>query len=121
MRNWEFLRVLETEIENRSMDENDRHFVHMYDCGSVFQALRQWTNDGRRETALAPFGPKTMSLAMCVFAIAAAGQGRPPVHIFYTQPRRYAFDYSTGISRIEGVPEVRGYCLKLAGAPVYTL
>lgn len=121
MRNWEFLRVLETEIENRSMGEEDRYFVHMYDCANVFDALKQWTANGTRTTALAPFGPKTLSLAMCVFAIAAAGGGRPPVHVFYTQPRSYALDYSTGISRVAGVPQVSAYCLKLAGEAVYQL
>lgn len=121
MRNWDFLRVLETEIENRSMAEEDRYYVHMYDCPGIFEALRQFTDGGARHTALAPFGPKTMSLAMCVFALAAARAGKPPVHVYYTQPRRYALDYSTGIKRMDGVPEVKGYCLRLNGQDVYSL
>jgi hypothetical protein len=121
MRNWEFLRVLETEIENRSMEEEDRWYVHMYDCPHVFEAIRNFTRDGARTTALAPFGPKTLSLAMCVFALAASKAGRPPVHVFYTQPRRYELDYSTGIAEVDGVPDVKGYCLVLNGADVYRL
>lgn len=121
MRNWEFLRILETEVENRNMSNDDRFYVHMYDCPGVFEALRLWTDDGARTTALAPFGPKTLSLAMCVFAIAASAAGRPPVHVFYTQPRRYALDYTSGIKRNNGLPEVRGYCLRLGGEPVYRL
>lgn len=121
MRNWEFLRVLETEIENRGIQEEDRFFVHMYDCPSVFDALRQFTDDGKRTTALAPFGPKTLSLAMCVFALAAGRAARPPVHVYYTQPRRYALDYTTGTSRIDGIPQIKGYCLRLNGVDTYSL
>jgi hypothetical protein len=121
MRNWEFLRTLETEIENRTMEEDDRHYVHMYDCPGVFEALKKFTNDGNRTTALAPFGPKTMSLAMCVFALAASRAGKAPVHVYYTQPRRYALDYTSGIRRVNGVAEVRGYCLRLNGQDVYTV
>jgi len=121
MRNWEFLRILETEIDNRGMEEEDRHYVHMYDCPSVFEALRVFTENGARSTAMAPFGPKTLSLAMCVFALAAARAGHPPVHIYYTQPRRYAVDYTTGVKRVGGLPEVKSYCLRLEGQDVYTL
>ena len=121
MRNWDFLRVLETEIENRNMDEEDRYYVHMYDCPGIFEALNAFTGGGTRTTALAPFGPKTMSLAMCVFALAAARAGKPPVHVYYTQPRRYALDYTTGVKRIDGVPEVRGYCLRVDGKDSYSL
>lgn len=121
-RNWEFLRVLENEIVNRGMEEEDRWHVHMYDCPSYFAALRKFTKDGTKTSALAPFGPKTLSLAMCVFALAAAKAGLPPVHVYYTQPRRYELDYSTGIKRTPtGVPDVKAYCLRLNGRDVYAL
>lgn len=121
-RNWEFLRVLEIEIENRSMERDDRWHVHMYDCPSTFDALKKWTSGGTKTAALAPFGPKTFSLAMCVFALAAAKAGHPPVHIFYTQPRRYEVDYTTGIRRdANGAPDSKAYCLRLAGRDIYEL
>lgn len=121
-RNWEFLRVLEIEVENRRMEPADRWHVHMYDCPSTFEALRGWTSSGRKTTAFAPFGPKTFSLAMCVFALAAAKAKLPPVHVFYTQPRRYEVDYTTGIKRdVHGAPDVKAYCLKLDGRDVYQL
>lgn len=121
-RNWEFLRVLEIEVENRRMERDDRWHVHMYDCPSTFDAIKGWTSAGRKTAAFAPFGPKTFSLAMCVFALAAAKAGLPPVHVFYTQPRRYEFDYTTGIKRDPGGrPDVKAYCLKLGNRDVYQL
>lgn len=121
LRNWEFLRVLESEIENRSMSEGDRWYVNMYDCPNVFEALRTFTRDGTRTSALAPFGPKTISLSMCLFALAAARAGRPPVHVFYTQPRRYDINYSSGIRMVDRQPDVKAYCVRLNGSDVYDL
>jgi hypothetical protein len=120
-RNWEFLRILETEIENRSMEAKDRWYVHMYDCPSAFEALKSFTRKGDRTSALAPFGPKTLSLAMCVFALAAGKAGKPPVHVFYTQPRRYELDYTIGVKRVDGVPDIKAYCLRLEGRNIYQL
>ena len=109
-RNWEFLRILESEIESRNLQAEDPWPVHMYDCPSVFRALRTFTKDGERTAALAPFGPKTHSLAMCLFALAAGHAGKSPVHVLYTQPRRYALNYTTGIKITNGVPDVKRLC-----------
>jgi hypothetical protein len=53
--------------------------------------------------ALAPYGPKPMSLGMCLYAI---DSGAPA---FYTQPRMYHPDYSRGVGT------TWAYCLKLNG------
>jgi hypothetical protein len=121
-RNWEFLRILENEVENRAMEEGDRWHVHMYDCPSIFDTLKAWTANGTKTSALAPFGPKTLSLAMCVFALAAGRARLHPVHVFYTQPRRYEVAYTRGIKRSEdGRPDIKAYCLRLGGRDVYRL
>jgi hypothetical protein len=57
--------------------------------------------------ALAPYGPKPMSVGMCLYAIET---GSP---VFYTQPRRYHPDYTIGVGRSWG------YCLKLEGQEVW--
>jgi hypothetical protein len=57
--------------------------------------------------ALAPYGPKPMSLGMCLYAIQT---GSP---VFYTQPRRYHPDYTLGIG------SSWGYCLKLGNREVW--
>lgn len=92
----------------------------MYDVPSAFDALRTVTRNGERSCALAPFGPKTLSLAMCLFAIASDRAGREPVHVYYTQPRRYALDYTTGIKVVDGVPDIKAYCLRINGRDLYS-
>lgn len=120
-RNWHFLRTLDTEVENRNVSAEDRWHVHMYDVPSAFDALLRVTKDGGRTSALAPFGPKTVSLAMCLFALAAEKGGKEPVHVFYTQPRRYAIDYTTGIKEVGGVADIKAYCLRINGRDLYSL
>ncbi len=53
--------------------------------------------------ALAPYGPKPVSLGMCLYAIR---RGSP---VFYTQPRFYHPDYTVGVGACWA------YCLKLDG------
>jgi hypothetical protein len=120
-RNWHFLRTLESEVENRNLQVEDRWQIHMYDVPSAFEALCRVTRNGERSCALAPFGPKTFSLAMCMFALAANKAGKEPVHVYYTQPRRYALDYTSGIREHAGVPDIKAYCLRIAGRDLYEL
>jgi len=120
-RNWHFLRTLDKEVENRNLHIDDRWHVHMYDVSNAFEALRRFTKDGIRTSALAPFGPKTLSLAMCLFALAAERKGMEPVHVFYTQPRRYALDYTTGIKIVDGFADIKAYCIKLSGRNLYSI
>ncbi len=120
-RNWQFLRTLESEVENRNLRVEDRWQIHMYDVPTAFDALRRVTRDGERTCALAPFGPKTLSLAMCLFAVAAGNASKEPVHIYYTQPRRYALDYTVGIKEVGGVPDIKAYCLRIDGRDLYSL
>lgn len=60
-----------------------------------------------RPPALAPYGPKPVSLGMCLYAIQT---GAP---VFYTQPRVYHPDYTIGIGKSWG------YCLKLVGKQLW--
>ena len=118
-----FLKELQDQIANREArrDDDDRWHVHMYDCPAIFEAISRFTRGGTRTAALAPFGPKTVSLAMCLFALAAENAGRSSVPAYYTQPKRYATNYTTGIKMIDRVPDVRAYVLRLDGNDLYRL
>ena len=120
-RNWNFLRSLENEMENRNLKTIDRWQVHTYDLPNTFDALCRVTQNGCRTSAMAPFGPKTQSLAMCLFALAAEDVDQAPVHIYYTQPRRYAIDYSNGVAEIDNKPDIKAYCIKVNGRKLYTI
>lgn len=120
-RNWRFLQDLEERIAHDRRHDDDRWHVNMYDCPSVFEALERFTDKGRRTSALAPFGPKTISLAMCLFSLACEAADRPSVPAFYTQPKRYALNYTTGIKYVNGEPDVRAYAIKIKGRVLYQL
>lgn len=105
----------------RAVEPPDRVHIHMYDCPQIFDALLEMTDRGQRTSAIAPYGPKTVSLAMCLFSIAAANGGLPRVPVFYAQPHRYALDYSTGIKMKGGRPDTVGYCLRLKGRNLYSV
>ena len=120
-RNWMFVKQLEERTQGGQIDPPNRVHINMYDCPQVFEALCDMTSDGHQTAALAPYGPKTMSLAMCLFSLAAAAAGRPRVPVYYAQPHRYTLDYTRGTGMHDNVPEITGYCLRLAGRDLYTL
>ena len=120
-RNWMFVKRIEELTQREQIGPPDRIHIDMYDCSQVFDALCDMTNNGHQTAAVAPYGPKTVSLAMCLFALAAEKAERPRVPVFYAQPHRYALNYTSGVRMREGVPEVTGYCLRLRGRNLYTL
>jgi hypothetical protein len=64
-------------------------------------------NRRERPPALAPYGPKPISLGMCLFALR---YGSP---VYYTQPRTYHPNYTFGVG------SMWGYCLKLRGLAIW--
>ena len=120
-RNWMFVKQIEDRTPSGEIAPPDRVHINMYDCPQVFEALCHMTENGRQETAIAPYGPKTVSLAMCLFALAAKAARRLRVPVYYAQPRRYNPDYTSEIRMHEDAPDITGYCLQLAGRNLYTL
>lgn len=120
-RNWMFVKQIEDLTQSQQMLDPDRVHIHMYDCPQVFDALVEMTSQGRLTSAIAPYGPKTVSLAMCMFALAIAEAGMPRVPVYYAQPLRYALDYTTGTGCVGEVPDCKGYCLRLRGRNLYNL
>jgi hypothetical protein len=111
-RNWDMVRELETLSDHAPIR------VPIYDVPSVFDVLQKLTNSGQKYAALAPYGPKTVSLAMCLFAIAYRDSAARP-SAFYTQPQVYDPSYSIGVAMDNGIPRVRAYCIKLNGKVLY--
>jgi hypothetical protein len=118
-RNWAFVRTLERSIRNREADQDDRWHIDMYDCPAVFDALLRVTRDGTGTSVLAPYGPKTTSLAMCLFANAVDSAGLPQAPVYYAQPKRYAIDYSSGVRLRGGRPDIQAYCIRVDGRNLY--
>ena len=120
-RNWLFVREIEELTEREHLGPEDRVHISMHDCPQLFGALCDITDGGQRKAAIAPYGPKTVSLAMCLFAIAVNAAGGPRVPVLYSQPYRYALDYSVGVGMKGGAPNTVGYCLRLGGRDLYAL
>jgi hypothetical protein len=120
-RNWMFVKQIEDLTQSQQMLDPDRVHIHMYDCPQVFDALIEMTDHGDQTSAIAPYGPKTVSLAMCLFALATAGDGKARVPVYYAQPLRYALDYTTGTGAAGTVPDSTGYCLRLRDRDLYSL
>ena len=111
-RNWEFVRKIRDSVGNLKFDLVP---VSAYAVGEVFDYLRKESDSGSKYTVLAPYGPKSMSLAMCLFAVHVGDSAS----VFYTQPRVYNPEYSTGVKQLNGVPFTQAYCLRLSGRNLY--
>lgn len=109
---WDFVRQINSTLA--LSEENQIIRVNGMDASDTFDHICWLTQQGELNALFAPYGPKPMSLAMAIYA---AATGSP---VFYTQPRTYHPDYSTGW-RISptGAPEVTAYCVKLDGRTLY--
>jgi hypothetical protein len=110
-RNWKFVAQLEQTLPLRS--EPIR--VEAYNVSDTFDHIVELTSRGTRPAVFAPYGPKPMSLAMCLFAILS---GSP---VYYTQPQTYHPEYSIGVKEVGGFPLSYAYCIRLNGRDLYSL
>jgi hypothetical protein len=115
-RNWDFVRQLEHEQSDLS------RIIERIDANNVpdiYDKLEALTGKGDKHAILAPFGPKTMSLAMCLYASAYANSKSPP-SVFYTQPTVYNPNYSSGVKSANGHAAVHAYWVRLNGKNLYS-
>ncbi|WP_456733570.1 hypothetical protein [Bradyrhizobium sp. USDA 3364] len=121
-RNWAFVKTIDDMTKERGNKSLDRIQLHMHDCPQIFDALCSMTENGLLTSALAPYGPKPMSLAMCLFALAARDAGKTRVPVYYAQPKRYMSDYSTGIRiQHDGLMDIQAYCIKFNSNKLYQI
>jgi hypothetical protein len=111
-RNWEFIRDMEKTLPP-PFDPPIR--IEAYDCPDAFDHILQLSKKGNESTIFAPYGPKPISLAMCLFAIQAASV------VYYTQPTVYHPDYSIGMKHWNGELAGYAYALRIDGRDVYSL
>ena len=104
--------------------------VPVGDVSLTFDRLLQQTKGGQTNSLiLAPYGPKPMSLAMCLLGIARRAKGfdpetdapNLPTKIGYTQPSWYHPEYSREVRIVNGLPDVMAFCVRLNGRNLYAL
>ena len=112
-RNWRFISELKKSLPPASARDPIR--IAAYDVPNAFSHILNETTSGTRSSVFAPYGPKPISLAMCIYATLTKAA------VFYTQPRVYRPDYSAGIKQENGLPVIYAYCLMPSGRSVYSL
>ena len=113
--NWQFVKDINDAFPREADLEPIR--VSSRNVPSIFNKICKLTNRGNMKTWLAPYGPKPMSLAMCLYAILCDNCA-----VYYTQPKVYSPNYSLGVRRTqEGVNEVFSYVIKLGGQKIYSV
>jgi len=116
-RNWEFARLLEPAPGNASTEIERIDSLNVPD---VFDKISSLTLQGSEYSILAPFGPKPVSLAMCLFASSLSKSPIAP-SVFYTQPTVYNPAYSSGVKSIDGNKVINAYCIRLHGDNLYSV
>lgn len=88
-RTWEFMRKIEKSF---NLKENDRIIkLDANNLADAFDYIVHESGNGQKEVIFAPYGPKPISLAMCLYAIKYNSA------VYYTQPHYYNPNYSVGI------------------------
>lgn len=113
-RNWEFVRKVEEAFPPHSSSRKIER-INTYDVSDAFEFICKETNAGNRKAIFAPYGPKPMSMAMCIYASLTNSE------VYYTQPRSYNPKYCTGVKTVGAFPETYAYCLKLNGKEYYSI
>ncbi|MEP1779753.1 hypothetical protein [Reichenbachiella sp.] len=104
-RSLEFLRTIETSYKFK--DEDNIIRVNSVDISDVFNHIKSITENGNEHAIFAPYGPKPMSIAMAIYASIF------DCPVYYTQPKKYNPNYSTGKGKIFA------YLLKQNGSNLY--
>ena len=73
----------------------------------AYDYIMHETSNGQKGVIFAPYGPKPISLAMCIYA------SKHNSAVYYTQPHHYNPNYSSGIKN------TFGYCIILNSTILY--
>ena len=111
-RSWDAVYRLEGQ---RDRDKFANYRVDAYDMSAAFDRIVSLATNSSAHPAFAPFGPKPLSAAMCLYA---AQRGAT---VYYPQPKAYNPDYSIGIGEIDGQKAIHAYWIKYGGESFYRL
>jgi len=117
VKNWEFVRQIRLEI--KQLRDSAIKRVPTMNTSIAFDRIVAITNNGKNPAVLAPYGPKPMSLAMCLYGISCQ-DGSVPVEVGYTQPQVYSDSYSIGSATdCNGNAVINANCIRLKGNNLY--
>ena len=90
-RQWNTLRAI-TENDPLNLRRSSIAVIATWDTELVYRQVTQW-NSADKNISLAPFGPKTHTLGMALFAI------KYDASLWYTQPKVYHYNYTVGTGK----------------------
>ncbi len=108
-RTWAAVRQLVLGYDPDKPIDHRIYRVPPQDMSEAFDRLVALSGNQTFPISLAPFGPKPISAAMCLYA---SQTGMP---VYYAQPKTYSPDYSSGVG------SVMGYWVKHEGRNLYGL
>lgn len=111
-RAWRFVQELQQE-RNPERFKIYRHATN--DMPGAFDRICSLTNGGKTGAVFAPYGPKPISVAMCLYASLTDSE------VFYTQPTVYRPDYTQGVAKVGGKPKIWAYWVRMGGRDLYGL
>lgn len=111
-RTWESVANIERE---RGTDAFEKYRVETLDISSAFDRIVSLSKNSQSPMAFAPFGPKTTSVAMCLYSIQRDSA------VYYPQPTVYHPEYSKGIRNNAPESAVQAYWVKHDGYNFYTV
>ena len=125
-RNWKFVEEVEMKVQkDESLRDGKEPISYMHldstDVSQTFDALKIVTKNGIKTSLMAPYGPKPFSLAMCLFALAVERAGLPEIPIVYSQPQKYAVDYTKDASYRHDQLDSWSYGIKKSKRFIYDL
>ncbi len=114
---WESVWRLESEHTKSAAQTKkfENHRVGATDMSLAFDRIVSLTRGTSEIPAFAPFGPKPISAAMCLFA----SQPGYECAVYYQQPPIYHPDYSVGIQGGDRAKAVKAYWVKHDGENLY--
>lgn len=124
-RNWRFVqhvdRALRFDEELQVLRPMEHLQLSALDVSQAFDALRLLSDRGTRTSLMAPYGPKPISLAMCLFAVLVEQSGLPEVPVYYSQPQRYHLNYTSSSKKRAGKLDTLAYSIKHNGKISYRI
>jgi hypothetical protein len=88
-RTWEFMRKIEKSFNLKETDKIIK--LDSNNLSDAYDYIFHESDKGKKVVIFAPYGPKPISLAMCLFAIKYNSA------VYYTQPHDYNPNYSSGL------------------------
>lgn len=111
-RTWESVSNIERDQDGTRFE---KYRIDTLDMSMAFSYIEQLASNSQNSIAFAPFGPKPISVAMCLYAI------QKDSAVYYPQPTVYHPEYSRGIKNDDPQSAVTAYWVKHEGENLYQL